>query len=79
MQQLSLLDVKLKSTPEEFATFLREKGDIFWWKKGNFWVITSHAYAKQILTSSDYTCDRSPFFISRMPNLDLSLIGDFLV
>lgn len=75
--QPSLLEMKMTTTPAEFAAFLRSKGDIFWWPKGNFWVITSHAYAKNILTSDDYTCDRSPFFISRMPNLDLSLITDF--
>jgi len=77
MEPLSLLDIKINSTPEEFANFLRKKGDIFWWEKGKFWIVTSHAYAKKILTSVDYTCDRASFFISRMPNLDLSLIGDF--
>lgn len=77
MQQQSLLDIKINNEPEVFAKLLREKGDIFWWEKGNFWVITNHAYAKQILTSDDFTCDRSSFFISRMPNIDLSLIQDF--
>lgn len=77
MEQLSLLDMKMKSTPQEFADYLRNMGDLFWWDKGNFWVITSHAYAKEVLISSDFTCDRSSFFISRMPNLDLRLIDDF--
>lgn len=77
MSQPSLLDMKINSTPEEFSQFLTEKGDIFWWEKGNFWVITSHEYAKNILTSADFTCNRSSFFISRMPNMDLNLIQDF--
>lgn len=77
MSNLSLLDRKIQSTPTEFANYLKEQGDIFWWEKGNFWVITSHAHAREILISEDYTCDRSSFFISRMPSLDLSLIGDF--
>ncbi|RDI41521.1 cytochrome P450 [Aquicella lusitana] len=77
MQQPSLLDIKISHSPAAFATFLREQGDIFWWERGKFWVITSHEYAKQILTSTDFTCDRTPFFISRMPNLDLGLIQDF--
>src|SRR3990167_2884079 len=77
MQQPSLLETKIKLSPQEFAHYLSDKGDIFWWEPGHFWVITSHAYAKQILTSDAYTCDRSSFFISRMPNLDLNLIEDF--
>jgi cytochrome P450 len=77
MEQLSLLDVKIQSTPQQFSDYLKNKGDIFWWEKGNFWVITSHEYAKKILTSQDFTCDRTSFFISRMPNIELNLIGDF--
>ena len=48
MEQYSLLDMKINNTPEKFAEFLRSNGDIFWWEKGNFWVITSHEYAKNI-------------------------------
>lgn len=77
MQQPSLLDVKIQSTPEEFAHYLRNLGDIFWWERARFWVITRHEYAKEIFTSDDFTCDRASFFISRMPNMDLSLIQDF--
>lgn len=77
MSQPSLLDMKIKLTPGEYAKYLRDQGDIFWWEKGNFWVVTSHEYAKKILTSDDFTCDRTSFFISRMPNIDLSLIKDF--
>ena len=29
------------------------------------------------MTSDDFTCDRSSFFVSRMPNIDLNLIQDF--
>lgn len=77
MQHKSLLDIKIDLTTHEFIQFLTDQGDIFWWEEGKFWVITSHQYAKEILTSDDYSCDRSPFFISRMPNLDLPLIKDF--
>lgn len=77
MSNASLMDVKRNNSPEDFAKYMSSYGDIFWGEKGNFWVITSHEYAKQILTSDDFTCDRAPFFISRMPNLDLSLIQDF--
>lgn len=77
MQQPSLLDVKITSTPEEFAQFLREKGDIFWWERAKFWVITNHEYARQILSSPDFSCDRAPFFITRMPDIDLNVVQDF--
>lgn len=77
MAEPSLLDLKILNEPAVFTKLLREKGDLFWWERGNFWVINSHEYAKSVLTSPDFTCDRSPFFISRMPNLDLSLITDF--
>lgn len=77
MQEPSLLDLKIMYPPAIFSEKLREKGDIFWWDRAKFWVITSHQYAKDILTSPDFTCDRTPFFISRMPNIDLPVIKDF--
>lgn len=77
MKKMTLMDMKRNLTPTDFAQQLRAMGDIFWWPAGNFWVITSHHLAKTILLSDDFTCDRSPFFVSRMPNLDLTLIQDF--
>ena len=75
----TLMQLKESSTPEEFSRQLREMGDIFWWEAGKFWVITSYQLAKNILMSKDFTCDRSPFFISRMPEMNLDLIADFFV
>lgn len=75
--QASLLDMKINNTPRDFAEFMREKGDIFWWEKGNFWLITSHALAREVLNNEAFSCNRAPFFVSRMPNIDLPLIGDF--
>lgn len=77
MNQMTLLDMKKNNTPTEFARQLREMGDIFWWAPGNFWVITSHQNAKQVLTSQDFSCDRTPFFLTRMPDLNLELVQDF--
>jgi cytochrome P450 len=77
MSQQSLMDMKIHNTPAQFATIMRDMGDVFWWDKGNFWVVTSHEYAKSVLMSDDFTCDRSSFFVSRMPEMDLSLITDF--
>jgi cytochrome P450 len=77
MSQQSLMDMKIHNTPAQFAKLMRDMGDVFWWDKGNFWVVTSHEYAKSVLMSDDFTCDRSSFFVSRMPEMDLSLITDF--
>jgi cytochrome P450 len=77
MSQQSLMDMKIHNTPAQFSKLMRDMGDVFWWDKGNFWVVTSHEYAKSVLMSDDFTCDRSSFFVSRMPEMDLSLITDF--
>jgi cytochrome P450 len=71
------MQLKQTTTPEQFSNHLREMGEIFWWEPGKFWVITSYQLAKHVLTSEDFSCDRSPFFISRMPEMNLSLITDF--
>lgn len=73
----SLFDLKKMVSPKEFSTALRDLGLIKWWDPGNFWLITDYKLAQSLLNSKDVTCDRSPFFISRMPNIDLSLLGDF--
>ena len=77
MQKPNLLEMKKNNPPAIFSQFLQDQGDIFWWESAKFWVITSHQFSKQILTSDDFTCDRAPFFISRMPNIDLPLLNDF--
>ncbi|KTC91568.1 cytochrome P450 [Fluoribacter dumoffii] len=77
MKPYTLMQLKQTTTPEQFSAHLREMGEIFWWEPGKFFVITSYHLAKQILTSPDFTCDRTPFFISRMPEMNLSLIADF--
>ena len=77
MKSYTLMQLKQTTTPAEFSRHLREMGDLFWWEPGKFWVVTSYQLAKSVLTSEDYSCDRSPFFISRMPEMNLSLITDF--
>lgn len=73
----TMMSMKVNNTPEKFSEMLREMGDIFWWPGGKFWVITAYSHAKSILLSDDFTCDRSSFFVSRMPEMDLQLIQDF--
>lgn len=74
---ISIHQQKELLTPTSFSQYLRAQGKIFWWPKGNFWVITDYAVAKSLLKGQDTTCDRTPFFLSRMPKVDLSLMPDF--
>lgn len=63
--------------PSSFSDYVRSYGEVYFWEKGNFHVITKAQHAREILTSDAYSADRGSFFVSRMPNLDLSLIDDF--
>ena len=73
----SLLETKAQFPPERFAALLRGQGPVSWWGRGNFWLVTDHKLATALLKSPDFSCDRTPFFLSRMPHLDPSLIRDF--
>lgn len=70
-------DADVGAFPDAFSKYVMSFGETYFWEKGNFHVITRASDAKQILTSPDYTADRGAFFVSRMPNMDLSLIQDF--
>ena len=63
--------------PDHFARFIKSFGEVYFWKKGNFHVITRAQHAKEILTSPAYTAARGSFFVSRMPDLVLGLVQDF--
>lgn len=63
--------------PEHFSQYLVEKGDVYFWPEGGFHVVTRAGLAKQVLMNPQFSADRSRFFISRMPNLDLRIIKDF--
>jgi len=73
----ALLQRKAESTPEAFAQFLLSLGPLRYWEKGKFWIVTEMKLAEQVMRGPEFTADRSSFFISRMPNLDLNLIEDF--
>lgn len=74
-------DFKRKSDPStfhyDFTNYVKSYGDVYFWKQGNFHVVTKALLAKQALMDPKISCDRSSFFLSRMPNMDLSLIQDF--
>nr|BDT26912.1 cytochrome P450 [Bacteriovorax sp. HI3] len=77
----SFLDFKkesnLKTFPQDFSNYITSFGDTYFWSKGNFHVVTRAADARMVLTSPEFSADRGGFFISRMPEMDLSLIQDF--
>lgn len=67
MKSYTLMQLKQTTTPEQFSHHLREMGELFWWEPGKFFVITSYQLAKQVLTSEDFSCDRSPFLFPVCP------------
>ncbi|MDK2125473.1 cytochrome P450 [Parachitinimonas caeni] len=63
--------------PSQFAHYAKARGAAYYWEPGKFFVVTSATLAREVLSSANYSADRGAFFISRMPEMDLSLIGDF--
>ncbi len=63
--------------PQKFADYVRGYGEIYHWPYGGFHVITRAEDAKAILASKHFTANRATFFVSKMPDVDLDLIGDF--
>ena len=78
---LSFLDFKKQSSisefPDAFSKYIKSFGETYYWEKGHFHVITRAEDARFVLTSPLFSADRGAFFISRMPDMDLSLIQDF--
>ena len=50
--------------PNGFPNYIKSFGEIYFWKKGNFHVITKAEHAKQVLMSKDFSADRGGFFVS---------------
>lgn len=63
--------------PKLFSDLVKSYGEVYFWEKGNFHLVTRAQDAKFVLTDKAFSADRGSFFISRMPNLDLSLLRDF--
>lgn len=76
-KETSLLDLKRATSPEQYARILRSYGPVFYWDAAKFYVVTDHKLAQEVTKNPAFSADRSSFFISRMPNLDLRLITDF--
>lgn len=77
----SFLDFKKNSStadfPDQFSHYVKSLGDVYYWENGHFHVVTRAQDARDVLTNPIFSADRGAFFISRMPEMDLSLIQDF--
>ena len=73
----SLLTLKHETTPAQYAAFIRAQGPISWWPTGGYWLVTDYELAKQILLDERLSCDRTPFFMRRMPEIDFPVIQHF--
>jgi cytochrome P450 len=70
-------DANVHSFPNDFSEYVNQNNETYFWVPGNFHVVTDMELAKRALMNDALSADRSSFFISRMPNMDLSLIQDF--
>ncbi|NER95926.1 MAG: cytochrome P450 [Symploca sp. SIO1B1] len=67
----------VEAFPQAFADYLSSKGDIYYSTTNGFHVITRYKDAHTILTSPNFSADRSAFFISQLANVNLTLMADF--
>ncbi len=74
----SFLEAKKLLLPSEFSRFVQARGPVYWWEQGGFFTVANFALASAVLRNPVFSADRRSFFISRMPNLNLDLIPDFL-
>jgi len=70
-------EAKVETFPKDFSDYIKSKGSRYFWAKGNFHVLTKAQDAMEALKNPVISCDRTSFFLSRMPNIDLSLLQDF--
>ncbi len=66
-----------RTFPQDFAAYVAGFGDLYWWPTGKFHVVNRRRHAIEVLKDEAVSADRRPFFLTRMPNLDLSLVQDF--
>jgi cytochrome P450 len=70
-------EANVSTFPNDFANHVNFEDQTYFWPAGNFHIVTNFEDAKEALKNPAISADRSSFFISRMPNMDLSLIQDF--
>lgn len=73
-----LLDTKRTTSPREFATFLRKQGKLYWWKPDRFWVLTDFELATQALKGTEFSADRSAYFMARLGGIGIERVMNFL-
>ena len=70
-------EANVATFPNDFSRHVNFENRPYFWPAGNFHVVTDLGEAMEALKNPLLSADRSSFFISRMPNMDLSLIEDF--
>src|SRR5205809_20488 len=74
---MDLFTLKKTSSPDEFSHHLRAQGPMFWSPGEGFWVITDHELAQSVLKSSDFSADRSSFFMSNLSGCPFHKVANF--
>lgn len=73
-----LLDTKRRTSPAEFARLLRTRGKVYWWEPDRFWVLTDFDLATQALKGTDFSADRSAYFMARLGGIPVERVMNFL-
>ena len=78
MSTTPLLDTKRASTPRQFSAYLRDHGKLYWWEADRFWVLTDFELATQALRGTDFSADRSAYFMARLGGIPIERVMNFL-
>lgn len=73
-----LLEIKRRTSPAEFARLLRKAGKLYWWEPDRFWVLTDFELATQALKGTDFSADRSAYFMARLGGIPIERVMNFL-
>lgn len=73
-----LLETKRATSPRDFSAFLRHHGKLYWWDADRFWVLTDFELATQALKGTDFSADRSAYFMARLGGIPIERVMNFL-
>ena len=74
---MDLLSEKISSTPQQFASHMKDKGAIFFSAPEQLWIVTDHELAISVLKSSEISADRSSFFMTKMSGCPFHKLANF--
>lgn len=73
-----LLETKRRISAREFAFLVRMPGKLYWWEPDRFWVLTDFELATQALKGTDFSADRSAYFMGRLGGIPIDRVMNFL-